>query len=150
MADADVRLIDSGPAFEIWKGPKGGMRLDWTKRGAVRFAVQQYAYTGYAAPILKRWTGAIPMAEHGKVLFLLDFWDMDGYDSQFRIETQTWGRVHQVNLGKVALLTRSKLVSMGAAAANLAIGGMLKTFTQKAEFERECTRAGFTNTPFTL
>lgn len=126
------------------------MRIDWTKKGAVRFAVQQYAYTGYAAPVLKRWTAALPMAGENKVDILVDFWDMEGYDSQFRIETQEWGRTRQKSLGKVYLLTRSKLVSMGAAVANLAIGGLLRTFTRKDEFDRECTRLGFTNTPWSV
>ncbi len=142
-------MVDSGPSFEIWKGPKGGMRIDWTKKGAVRFIVIDYGYAGYAPAITKRWSNAILLATEGKIDALVDFWDMTGYDSQFRIETQTWGQQHPKNLGKVMLLTRSKLVSMGAAVANLAIGGVLKTFTRKDEFDRESSKLGLPHVTFT-
>lgn len=141
----NVTLVQSGPSFELWKGPNGGMRLEWTRRGAVRFAISGYGYEGYVPPILARWNDAITLAQGGRVDILVDFWDLEDYDSSFRVKTQDWGRAHLDNLGSVGLLTRSKLISMAAAITNAAIGGKLKTFTQRAEFQVRGLQLGFTN-----
>ncbi len=36
--ESGIRLVTSGHGFEIWKGPKGTLRLDWTRRGAIRLS----------------------------------------------------------------------------------------------------------------
>lgn len=139
-ANEDVRLVDSGPSFEVWKGPTGAMRLDWNKKGAVRIIVDGHGYGGYASPTVRRYDEVLRTSPSKKVLVFFDFWDMPAYDSPLRVETQGWGTKHRNDMEVVYLLTRSKLVSMGASVANLALGGMMKVYTKKEEFDRECQK----------
>jgi hypothetical protein len=143
--DTDVRIVSSGPSFEIWKGPAGAMRLDWTKKGVVRIIVEGHGYAGYAPAMIRRWNDALRVAP--KIGVVVHFWDMPTYDSPFRTETQAWGAKHRDALDIVYLLTRSKLVSMGASVLNLALGGIAKVFTKKEEFDIACQKLGLQVNP---
>lgn len=143
----DTKLVDSGPNHEIWKGPAGSMRLDWNKRGAIRIIVKGHGYAGYALPTVRKYDEALRGSMTKKVIPIFDFWDMEAYDSALRVETQGWGSKHRAEMESVYLLTRSKLVSMGASVANLAIGGLMKIFTRKEEFDREVQKLGLPINP---
>lgn len=136
-----VQIVKSAPFFETWKGPVGSMRLEWTTKGAVLLMVREHGHAGYVPAILKRWNDALSMAP--KIVVLIDFWDMTNYDASFFGQTQAWGARRRSQLEKVYLLTRSKLVGIGASAANVALGGMIDLPKSKEEFDRSAALHGF-------
>ncbi len=142
----DVTQVDSGPTFELWKGPAGSMRLDWTRKGAIRILVSGHGYGGYGIQTVRKFDDALRSSPAKKAILFFDFWDMPAYDSPLRVETQGWGAKHRAEM-EVYLCTRSKLVSMGASVGNLALGGIIKVFTRKEEFDRECQRHGLPLNP---
>lgn len=143
---ADVKLVQSGPLFEIWRGPKGTMRLDWNKKGVVRLIVEGHGHAEFAAPAVRRFDDAIRGA---KLTSVADFWKMVSYDSPFRQQMQEWGSKHRKDMDALVVATTSKLVSMGASVANLAMGVPMKAFTRRDEFDRECHKLGLPVNPST-
>jgi hypothetical protein len=132
--------------YEIWQGPKGGaIRYDWTKAGAIRWIVRGHGYAGYAAATVKNFDAVLRMT--GRITVFFDCWDMTGYDSEFRLKTSAWGAEHKSDVDAGYMVTRSKLVAMGATVANLVTGGKIKGYSERSEFDSEAKRCGFILNP---
>lgn len=147
MADQeskDIKLVSSGPTFEIWHGSKGKMRLDWTRQGAVRMIVDGHGHGEFAEPELRRWTDALRMG--GKAKLFIHFHAMGSYDSKLRVEMQGWASTRTKEV-EVYVLSQSKLVTMGVSVANLAVGGIIKAYSKPEEFNRECQKFGLPINP---
>jgi hypothetical protein len=143
--EPNVRLVASGPSFELWKAPRGAMRLDWNRRAIVRMIVRGHGYGEYAAPELRRWTDALRLAP--QIGLVIDFGDMESYDSQLRSEMQGWAARHRSSVELVYVYSKSRIVNMGVAVANLAVGGIIKAFATKHEFDMECQKLGLPINP---
>jgi hypothetical protein len=61
--------------------------------------------------------------------------DMHGYDSKFRIGMQDWAKGVKQRTGSLHVWVQSKLVQMGVAVANLALGGVLRVHATRAAME---------------
>src|SRR5215472_17870922 len=66
-----------------------------------------------------------------------DWYEMTGYDTDVRHElTKTVSKLRS-RIASIYVLQRSKVVAMGIAVANLALGGWVRSTTSRAEFDRE-------------
>lgn len=137
-----VREVESGPDYVLWKG-HGVMRLEWNRQGGLRMIVVGHGHAEYAEPILRRYDAGV--RGPGKLVLLVDWWDMTAYDTPFRVEQTNWGIAHR---GKFDLhiLQRSKLVAMGVTVASLALP-MMKTYTRRPDFDRLVQAHGFSLKP---
>lgn len=147
---AVVREVESGPTFEVWSGhastgKPGAMRLDWTRAGAVRIVIVGHGYAEYAPIIVKRWEHVLKF--RGRMTVLFDYEKMETYDSRYRTDTQGWGSAHLKDLDAIYILTRSKLVQMGASVANLVLGGMVKVETSRPGFDAQAQQLGLPLNP---
>lgn len=143
MADTElpeIKLVASGPTYEVWRGAKGTARLDWTRDGSVRIIVKGHGHGDFANPEIRRWTDALRLAPKAKLV--IDFWEMDSYDSKLRVLMQEWASKRTKEV-EVFVLAKSKLVVMGVSVANLAVGGIIKAYSRREDFDRECRRMGF-------
>jgi hypothetical protein len=143
----EVHEIASGPGFEVWQGT-GTMHIHWTRQGVVRIAVNGHGHAEFAPAVIRRWDGAVRAA--GKMTLLVDFWEMPGYDSGLRVALQGWGVKNRAQVESIHFLSRSKLVSMGAAVTNLALGGMIVMYDKQPPFEAEAKKLGLPPVPKTL
>lgn len=74
------------------------------------------------------------IANGAKPVIFNDWWELSGYDSDARLKLTDW--IFWIR-GKIVgshILVRSKIVSMGVSIANLALGGMLTVYTDRADF----------------
>lgn len=69
-----------------------------------------------------------------------DFSGLEGYTSQARIELTAWTRKNLPKIGSIHILVRSKLVSMGVAVANVALGNV-NSYTDRKSFDAAIERA---------
>lgn len=145
QAQNQAREIEKGPSFEVWQGPSGAMRNDWVRGGIMRGILRGHGHAEFAAPLVRRWDALLK--SDGKVTIFGDFWEMTTYDSGFRVETSGWLVKHRNDLAAVHVVTQSKLVSMGIAVVNLALGGIYTVHTSYADFERAARRYGLPGTP---
>jgi hypothetical protein len=69
--------------------------------------------------------------------FMADLSELEDYHSSLRVDAVN---IIKPNIGKLLSIqtcTRSRIVSMGVAVANLALGGILKNYSDKASFDAE-------------
>jgi len=96
---------------------------------------------GRFAPVIVRRFDAI-LAQDGAVLMLYDMWSMPTYDSQLRVELTDWCRKHLKSIPALHVAQRSKLVAMGVAVANVALGGLITTHSSRASFDAALRATG--------
>ncbi|MEO8798346.1 MAG: hypothetical protein ABI551_10705 [Polyangiaceae bacterium] len=106
--------------------------------------------TGYggkdlAAPILALRDMVVQQA--GKIALFDDFEKATGYDSELRVKLTDWSRRNAKAMTSHHILTSSKLVAMGVAVANLALGATIKAHTSRRAFE-EALRLEIDPRPF--
>jgi hypothetical protein len=80
--------------------------------------------------------GEAILREHGGLHVFHDWSGMTGYDSQSRIAITNWGLARLKQMRSVHVLHGSKLVAMGVAVANVALGGIVKVHQNRASFDR--------------
>jgi hypothetical protein len=64
-----------------------------------------------------------------------DWAGITGYAPDARVLYTAWSKAHGHTVGTVAILMKSPLVSMGISVANIVLGGTLKPFTNRAQWE---------------
>jgi hypothetical protein len=80
-------------------------------------------------------------AEFNKVMpkklraLFFDAGEMNGYDSGFRVHLTDWAKALKPRTGAMHVFVKSKIVQMGAAVANLALGGILRFHPSKGAME---------------
>lgn len=142
----DVSQTDSGSTFELWRGPQGQMRLDWNRTGALRIICVGHGHAEFVVPILRRMDELLRAGAPG-FMQVCDWFDMETYDSAFRVQHGNWISQHKAQWNGAHVLLRSKLVSMGIAVANLGLGGKINTYTSRPEFDVMCRKLGFALNP---
>jgi len=71
--------------------------------------------------------------------FFHDWWEVDGYDNQARYALTSWTLKHRKRIQSADILTRSKIVKMGVAVGNIALGGLAKLHDNPASFREALT-----------
>jgi hypothetical protein len=141
----ELRKVESGPTFEVWRMRSSMLRLEWSRAGHIailRLIVVGHGHAELAGPCIRRWNREIDTSEQlparaggGQLGFLVDHCNMPTCDSRFCTELAGWAVEHRARLEPIHLLTRSSLVSMGVAVASLALGEFIKTYTLRTSFD---------------
>lgn len=83
------------------------------------------------------------MVSGQRVIVYHDWEHLTGYDSEARVRLTTWATQFFKEIEAVHILTGSKIVHMGVSVANLALRGMITSYTNRHRFEQafeEATR----------
>lgn len=140
-----LREVDKGPTFEAWRTGQSAMRLDWTRQGVMRQIVVGHGQAEFGPVVLKRWDAVL---QHGgKIVMLLDYWDMATYDSDLRVAQTGWARRNLEKVESLHMLSRSRLVAMGISVVNLALGGIVTSHTARGTFDAEVKKHGMPLSP---
>lgn len=70
-----------------------------------------------------------------------DWVEMTGYESQCRQRLTNWAVNNLDAFAEMHLAQRSKIVAMGVQVANIALGGLIRTYTDRAAVEVALRRA---------
>lgn len=134
MSDSEsLQKVESGASFEVWQVRSSRLRLDYRRVGIVEMIVIGHGHVEFARPCVRRLEEA--RRKNDRLTILADFWTMPGYDSGFRLELTEWVAKHRPQMEPLHLVTRSQLVSMGAAVANIALGGLIQIHTLRASYD---------------
>jgi hypothetical protein len=143
-AQGQLVLVDKGITYEVWQMSGGSMRLDWNHQGAVALTFDGYGHVNFGPAMIRRWDAALRARANYSIF--IDFWDMPTYDGSLRITMTDWLRKHR-SAEPVHILVRSKLVAMGVAVGNLALGGMLTPHSQRASYDLLIKKQGLPVNP---
>jgi hypothetical protein len=94
------------------------------------------------AQVVPRFVAEFQRTWPGKLrAILIDLGEMVGYDSAFRQGMTEWARRMVKDRGAVMhIYVRSKIVQMGVAVANLALGGVLQVHPNRTALEQVAQR----------
>jgi hypothetical protein len=140
-----MKLVCSGSSFKLWSGSRGQLRLDWTPKGAVRTTIKGHGHGEFAPHVVQQWTET-QRAVH-RIVLIIDVWDMITYDSQLRSELQGWAINNRIDISRMTVAAQSKMVKMGTAVANLALGGFMHVHPTIEALEVESRRHGLEMRP---
>jgi hypothetical protein len=133
-------LVSSDASSQSWKTPRGAMSLRWTDQGAIYVAVDVHG-DRLLSPLMTR--RADTLLARARLKFFFDFWQMPTYDSEMRTEWPGFLVTHRARVDEIHVVARSKLVAMGVAVANIALGGVIKSYpAPMGPFEKALTQAG--------
>jgi hypothetical protein len=118
----------------------GSLRMDWTRAGAHVQATVGHGHGEYMPHIVKRFESTL--AYTGRITPFGDFWDMVAYDTPYRTVHADWFFGHRPVIDCIYTVTQSKLVHMGCAVANIASGGLFKSWMKRDEFDKALAAAG--------
>ena len=101
------------------------------------------AFTGHLeVPLARRITLSVDqLLNAGHRPHVFNDWEhMSGYDSPARVLLTEWALRQRTHFASVHLLLGSRLVAMGVSVANLAIGGIINPYMDRAAWERTLLR----------
>jgi hypothetical protein len=135
-----AELVSSDSQSQAWRTRRGTMTLTWTESGSLLVVVGTHGDRVLAPLMTKR---ADAMVLRSRMMLFFDFWTMPTYDSEMRTEWTSWLVSHRARLDGLHVVARSKLVSMGVSVANLALGGIIKSYpAATGPFEKALKAAG--------
>jgi hypothetical protein len=121
------------PREDVWRSDRGSLVIRYPARHVLVFKYEGHigeAVVPFVATAVDR-----VLASGITPDIFVDLEHMSGYDSAYRIAITKWGSRVRKQLGQFMLLTRSRLVAMGVAVSNLAVGGSLSATTKRTEFD---------------
>jgi hypothetical protein len=75
------------------------------------------------------------LEETSPMSLFFDFEELESYDAAARSQLTGWTKAHQAELRMVHVLVRSRLVATGVSVANVALGGFMRSHTERPRFE---------------
>jgi hypothetical protein len=127
------RKVESGTACEVWQVQSNTMRIDWSRKGIIVLTLVGHGNGEFAAPCLRRLNEALRASERLKLA--IDCWEAPGYDTALRIALTEWMVEHRSRIEQIHVLARAPMVRMGVSVANLALGGLIKTYALRPSYE---------------
>jgi hypothetical protein len=135
----NAELVSSDATSEIWQTGRGSVAIRW-KREVLTARITGHGDRLLIPHIVARMETVVRQAERIRALY--DVWDMASYDSELRTELTRWFLEHRSHLDAIEVVARSKIVLMGISVANLALGGIVRTYDSHESFQVELRRRG--------
>ena len=119
--------------------PRAGIRMQ--RLGPSRLSLELRGHLGDDdGAFIAGWLDEmLPGCEHAVIDFRLEA--LESYTPAVRTQTQTILKRHSDRWTKVVCLIRSRIVAMGVAVANVALGGRIQAVTDRAAFDEAIAAA---------
>jgi hypothetical protein len=88
---------------------------------------------GFAEPIIRAFDASVASGNRSLLVFF-DLGEMPDYDSPLRTRLTTHFVRERARFQSFDVLTRSRIVAMGVSVANLALGGLIASHSDRAAF----------------
>ncbi len=116
-----------------WSTETGHVVLEEPGPGVLVFRMSGKMAASFVAQFER---AVVPIvATNQKVDLFFDTQNMTTYEPEFRERMTAWHEAFKPHTRSASVLVSSKLVAMAIAIANLVTGGMLQTYSHRAEFE---------------
>lgn len=119
---------------EVWESPRSKVYIWWPSPKVVRF--KYYGFNeAQSVPWIEKTIGKVIDEGRTPIEMFVDCEDEVGYEPAFRKLLTEWNKRIEKDIVGINLFITSKIAAMGIAAGNLLLGGMLKPFTDRREFD---------------
>jgi len=123
----EVRLL--GAKGQTWTAGQARLNL-WALRPLLVIQIVGFGDGGFAPPIVAAFESLLPSATSLNVFFELS--SMPDYDATLRTLLTQRFRADQARIASFDVCTASKLVARGVSIANLALGGIISLYGERA------------------
>ena len=134
-----IEQVDVGRTHALYRDA-GELSVRWCE-SSVLVVLRDHGQGGFSSIIRRYWDEALLRTP--RVTLLADFWSMPTYDSPLRLDLTSWLLDHRPRVAELHVLTRSRIVTMGVAVANLALGGLVTNHRTRAPFDEAVARFPF-------
>jgi hypothetical protein len=118
---------ETSSAEVTWSCPRGKARVWQPAKGTLALKVTGYLQKDGAEAIVAAMQRVVTL--EAPVVTFNDWFEMNGYDSEARLLMTSWVLSSRSKFSAIHVLVHSKLVAMGVSVANLALGGLISTYT---------------------
>jgi hypothetical protein len=125
-------MVDAAPVRPSQGSSENGIDVSSPAGGVVLVVMQGHARAEAVPPALAE-LARIVKADPGFDYFY-DLWSLQVYDSPVRVDLTDFHR--KVGLRSLHTLTRSRVVAMGVAVANLALGNRITVHSSRESFDQ--------------
>lgn len=128
-------LVDGGRGLQ---GDRGSVGV-WARGPIVLTQLTGFGDGSFADPIIAALDEAL--TGKGPIHFFLEMTAMENYDSALRTRLTNHVSQNRPRVASLQVVARSKLVTMGVAVANLALGGLITNHGSLSAFQAALDRA---------
>ena len=129
-----IRRETASDGAIVVRWERGDYRVASPAPGFVAGRLVGYGTEEVAEAIIQDFTPLFP--EGKKTHLFADWYEMTGYDSRARFVLTDWMLDLRPRVGECHFLVKSRLVAMGVAVANIALGGLFRITSDKAAYRR--------------
>jgi hypothetical protein len=116
----------------VWRTARGCMGLWVPGPSLLVVSFVGHGEAGFVQPLLTAYHG---LAKADRAHLFFDAESLSNYDSALRTELTAAFFPDRANLGSLHVLVKSRLVVMGVSVANLALGGIVTSTSERASFK---------------
>lgn len=124
-----VALANGGKGLKDDRGSLGV----WSRPPILLAQMSGYGDGSFADPIIRDFNELLAAGQPVQVFF--EMGGMENYDSALRTRLTSHFIAHRGRIGALHVFTRSRLVAMGVAVANLALSGIITSHSSLALFQ---------------
>ena len=125
---------------QLVTGPRGALRIWEAAPGVFLTHVTGNFHAEFVSPFTRAFSRVI---RNRTADGFHDWAAMDGYDVDARVALTRWAVESRGAFASVHFLVTSTIVRLGVQSANVAVGGVMQVYSERAPFERAFTqRAG--------
>ena len=129
----------SGPNEHIYQSDRGRLIIREYGNSALLFIEQGFLEKGFVEHIERVQNEVLQRG--GKPSIFVDAENLDGYEPDLQTSATQWMKANKGRITAQHMLVRSRLTQLGVAVASLALGGIIKGYTSRPQFEEALKQA---------
>lgn len=141
-----MKRTDFPGGAALYEGPKGSLYLQTGAPGVIEG--KYWGEHGIESFLVVSKTIQEALTVWPKVSLFVDLSEMTNFNADFRNEWVKWFSTHRPLLDRTVFLQNSVLVRVGLSIVNIALGGIIESHSDPAEYERAARAAGLEKIEF--
>ena len=129
----------SQPGEQVYQSERGQLIIRTYQAPIILFIEQGFLEKGFV-PYIERAQNVL-MQQGGKPSIFVDAETLNGYEPEIQSSATQWVKANKHRIAAQHMLVSSLITRMGLSVASLALGGVIKGYMSRPEFEAALRRA---------
>lgn len=132
-----IREVEgSGPNEQVYESERGRLIIRDLGPTTILFVEQGFLEKGFAPHIERAMNAIVARNIRGtKPTIFVDAEALGGYEPEIQTSATQWIKANKTRVTAQHMLVSSMITRMGLSVASLALGGIIKGYTSRADFE---------------
>lgn len=125
----------SGPHEQIYESERGRLIIRELSPSVLLFIEQGFLEKGFVPHIERAQNVMVSRSKSVKPTLFVDAEALGGYEPEIQTSATQWIKANRTRVQVQHMLVSSMITRMGLSVASLALGGIIKGYTSRADFE---------------